>query len=154
MSIEKNEFGLYATEIDGIEYTFTKWGAEESFSTLLKISKLIGKPLSLLVSTVLGEGGLDSELKTDAMALAIEGLTTNLDEAMAMSLVKKLATDKCFADGAKITFNTHYEDRLDHMLKVVKAGLEVQYGNFFGALLGLAKGMAPKAKQGLKNMAI
>lgn len=150
-AVKNDETGLWEVEVDGINYAFTKWGAEESLANLLKLSKLIGKPLGLAMGAFAKEGDkslFDKEINFDILSLAIDALMSNMDEAMCISLIKKLSSQGVlFGEGAKITFNTHYEDRLDHLFKVVYAGLEVQYGNFFNAMLGLAskkKGLIPQ----------
>lgn len=158
MGAEKNETGLYEAEIDGQKYEFEKWGAEEALSNLLKLSKILGKPLGIAFGAVgkpeegmPGQKLLDKELDPNIIAMAIEALTNNLDEASAISLIKKLSSQNVFCNGAKIIFNVHYQDKLDHLFKVVYAALEVQYGNFFSAVLGLVgtkqRGVMKRASQ-------
>lgn len=155
MAIEKNEEGRYAVDIDGASYSFEKYGAEESLETLLKIAKIAGKPLGLAISAFLGDKDekeksiLEREMDPDLLATAFEALTTALDEKVVMALVKKFSSDRVLCNGAKIVFNTHYEDRLDLLFKVVKAALEVQYGNFFSALSGLIPVKRSKSVQNL-----
>lgn len=140
---EKNEYGRYEVAVDGQTYSFEKWGAEEALKTLIKISKIAGKPIGLFLGVLLdkkedGESLIDKELKSDMLAVAIESLTANLDEDVCVALIKKLTSDKVWCANKPINFNTHYEDKLDHMFKVVAAAVEVQYGNFFVALTALA----------------
>jgi hypothetical protein len=130
--------GLIEKEVDGLKYEFEKWGAEESFETLLKLTKLAGKPLGMALASFVGDKGMDQDVSPDLLAMAFEGLTGNMDEKVCMSLMKKLTSEKVFCNGAKVSnFSVHYQDRLMHLLKVAKAALEVQYGNFFEELLGL-----------------
>lgn len=144
---EKNESGLYEVEIDDKKYEFEKWGAEESLSNLIKLSKIIGKPLGLAIGAFKQEEKeetslFDTDMKDiniDMLGLALQALTENLDESACIALIKKLSSQHVLCDGAKINFNTHYADRLDHLFRVVGAALEVQYGNFFAAVLGLAR---------------
>jgi hypothetical protein len=146
MASQKNAAGLYQVEVDGRQYEFEKWGAEESLSTLLKLSKIAGKPLAQAIAAIGGDAiSIDTKLHLDAglLSTAISALMESMDEGTTVSLIKKLSSEKVLCDGAKISFNSHYQDRLDHLFKVVAAALEVQYGNFFGALLGLVGGKRP-----------
>ena len=139
MAVEKNAAGLYEVEVDGLKYEFEKWGAEESLATLLKLSRLVGKPLGQAMAGLsFNEDKTKVEINFDIAGEAIGALMQNMDEDLSMSLIKKLCSEKCLCNGAKINFNVHYQDKLDHMFKVVAAALEVQYGNFFVALLGSA----------------
>ena len=148
--MRKNESGLYEVEIDGLKYEFEKWGAEDSYDVLLDIAKICGKPLGLAVGALFGKGGLDTDFNPDMIGTVMEALVQGIgDKAITKAITKKLTAEKCFCDGQKINFNSHYQDRLDHMFKVLLAALEVQYGNFFAALLGLL-GSKPSFK-GLVN---
>lgn len=137
----KNEAGLYEVSIDDQTYEFQKWGAEESLKTLIKITKIIGKPFGLFAGAMFS--GKDKEgakeklenMGADTIGMIMESLTQNLDEDVTFNLVKKVSSEGVLCNGAKISFNKHYEDKLDHLFKVVAAGLEVQYGNFFAAAL-------------------
>ena len=148
----KNESGLIEVEVDDKTYEFEKWGAEMSLTTLLKIAKIIGKPLGQLLGSVMGGGkGLDAELNPDMLADAVEALVSSMDEKVTLELIKKLSSDKVLCSGKKVNFDTHYEGKLTHLFKVVKVALEVQYGDFFGEILGIVQVQAPKAKTRIAN---
>jgi hypothetical protein len=143
----KNASGLYEENIDGKTYWFEKWGAEDSLDTLLDIAGIAGKPLGMLLGGALsGEGAslLDRKFDSDVIGKVMESLFNPANKQTAKALIKKLSSgDKVFCEGVnKLNFNSHYEDKLDHLFKVTKAALEVQYGNFFDALLK----MVPKDK--------
>jgi hypothetical protein len=131
----KNETGLYEVEIDGKKYEFEKWGAESSLATLIKIAKIAGKPLGIFLGSAVSGNGLKTEISPDLMASACEALVQNMDEQNCINLIKKLSSEKVLCDGRKINFDTHYEDQLSHLFRVVKASLEIQYGNFLQELL-------------------
>lgn len=139
--VERSPEGRYDVTVDDKLYSFEKWGAEESLTNLLKIAKMVGKPLGMAVGGVIdkvnpGQKLTDMDLSPDLIGLVFEALTDRMDEGAIVALVKKLSSDRVLCEGAKITFNSHYEDKLGHLFKVVKAALDVQYGNFFDALLG------------------
>ncbi len=129
--------------IDGRKYQFTQYGAKEALKMLVRLSKIIGKPMALSYAA-LGEKGADGspQIKGDILAQAIDALMQNAHEDEVLDLCMKLASKDCLCEGRQIDFNMHYEGQLPHMFKVIKAALEVQYGNFFGALNDLP-GMAP-----------
>jgi hypothetical protein len=137
---------LIKKTIDGHEYEFQKFGAKPALRMLLRLSKIVGKPLALAVSAAKGEGNLlDRQVDTNVLAMAVEALTNQFDENEVLDIIEELtARDNLLCDGKKVLFNTHYEGRLDHLFKVLAAQLEVQYGNFFGAVLGL-RGLQPRA---------
>lgn len=130
---------LIKKDVDGFEYEFSQFGAKRSLRTLIRLSKVLGKPLSLLLGSMNGSGKLlDKSLDMDMIGLALNALTENMDSAEVISLIEELTSgDACLCDGKKIIFDSHYEGRLDHLFKVLYAALEVQYGNFFGAMVAL-----------------
>lgn len=149
-AVRSSETGLYEVVVDELKYEFEKWGAEDSYDTLLDLAKLCGKPIGLAVSAF-GGGNLDEELRPDIISTVFQSIVDGIgDKSVTKAVTKKLVSEKCFCNGAKINFNTHYQDRLDHMFKVMWAALEVQYGNFFVALLGLVGASSPQI-QGLMN---
>jgi hypothetical protein len=151
----KNESGLIEVEIDGSNYEFEKWGAEMSLATLLKISKIAGKPLGLFLGSLMDKDNkssmLDKNISPDLIASACDALVENLDEQSTMALIKKFSSEKILCDGKKVNFDSHYADRFSHLFKVVKTALEVQYGNFFEELLGIVQVQSPHKKQTIKN---
>lgn len=129
---------MISKEIDGHQYEFSQFGAKKSLKILFRLSKIIGKPLSLLMGSIGDDKGkrlMDRDLKMDTIGIAIEALTSNLDSDEAIALIQELTgLDACLCDGKKINFDMHYEGKLPHLMKVLWAALEVQYGNFFDAL--------------------
>ncbi len=145
MSATLNEDGLYEQDIDGTKYEFQKWGAEDSLRTLLRIGKIAGKPFGILLSAVLDgkdpsslfDDKLSPELNGDLLGQAFEALSQSMEESVCFELIKKLCTEKVMAGGVPVkNFDQHYRDKLMHSFNVARAALEVQYGSFFGAILG------------------
>lgn len=145
--VKNADTGLYEVEIDDIKFEFQKMGAEEGLDLLLEVSKLVGKPMGMAIAAFVGnkeerEAGasaLDREIDGKMLGTAMEALTQGFADGSAKKLIKKLSSEKVLANGAKIAFNTFYEDRFDLMFKVVWAALEVQHGNFIAGLLGFVK---------------
>lgn len=139
--MKQNEAGLTEAEIDGKKYEFERWGAEDSLDTLIDISQMVGKPLGMAIATMLGKEGLNKDVDPDMLGGVFEAMFQNLNKEKTKPLIKKLCSDKVLCDGKKINFNQHYagSENIMHMFRVVQANLEVQYGNFFVALLELTK---------------
>ena len=118
------------------EYIFSQFGAKKSTKTLIRIAKMVGKPITLAMSSAVGSGSiLERKIDLSLLSQAVEALTQNLDEDASLKLIEELiGGDAVLCDGKKIDFDTHYQGRLEHMFAVLNAALEVQYGNFFVAL--------------------
>lgn len=151
MAIEKNDQGLYEGEVDGKIYEFQKWGAERSAATLFAIAGIVADPLGQVAGDMLSKRDgvnfqdvLDLNLDGDMVSKAVKALFANMNERMAMGLLKKFCAEGVLCEGKKIDFNLHYQDRLDHMFKVLRLAVEVQYGNFFSAVTDLLRAWAPK----------
>lgn len=147
--IQKNQAGWFEKEIDGQKYEFSKWGAEESLDVLIDISKLVGKPLGMLMA---GGNPLEREMTPEIMGAIMDAFMSSADKTTVKGLIKKLASgESILCNGAKLNFNQHYEDRLDHLFSVCAAALEVQYGSFFDGIIGRISKVMPKPKAGIKN---
>lgn len=148
MEIIKTPEGLYSVSIEGVSYEFEKWGAEEQLDTLLDIIPIIGKPLGITISQVMSgdkKSLLDNEFDLEKI---FDAITTNFDKKTIKQLIMKLSSSRVLVNGAKINFGQYYSDKLALMFKVAFAGLEVQYGNFFGDVI-TSVGM--KARKPLSN---
>lgn len=157
--VKQTETGLWGAEIDGLQYEFQKWGADDSLRVLSRIARIIAEPAGVVIGNlVVGSKGdikklLDFDFDEDMIAKAIRSLMLNLDEDVNLALIKKISSEGVMCNGAKISFNTHFQDKLDHLYDVVLAGLEVQYGNFLGALLVRLKHLMPVRKKTTSNQA-
>lgn len=129
---------LIPKNVDGIEYQFQKFGTKKSLRILIRLTKFLGKPAAALIGAFKGEGSLvDRELDGDIIATAVSQLVDNMNEDDVLDLVEEITgRDNLLADGKKIVWESHYAGRLDHLFKVLYAGLEVQYGNFIAAIAG------------------
>jgi hypothetical protein len=136
--MKKNESGLYEFEVDDITYETEKWGAEMSLSVLLKIAKITGKPIGLVLGSVIQGGGLSTEISGDMLSDAVEALVSNMDEEVCIGVIKQLSSgEKILCKSKPVKFDSHYQGRLGHLFKVVKASVGVQYGDFFAELLAI-----------------
>jgi hypothetical protein len=155
MEITKTESGLYAVDVDGSLYEFAKWGAEKAMDTFLDITGIIGKPLSALMAAIHAsqvDGAESQAITIDTAAAIAEQLTSNIGthKKTCMAVIKRLTSGpEVFCDGKKVDFDTHYASRISHLFEVVRAAVEVQYGNFFEDALRATTGIrvVEKAKQ-------
>lgn len=140
---------LVKKQVDEHEYSFQQFGTKQSLKYLFRLSKIIGKPIALaMASGFVGpakESVLDNPVKPELLAEAVEALVSQCDENETLDLIESFCgKDSCLCDDKPINFNLHYEGRLDHLFRVLAAALEVQYGNFFGAISGAQSKLHPK----------
>lgn len=121
--------------IDGHDYEFSQMGAKQSLKTLVRLSKIIGKPIAMLAGAP-GKGILDKDVSSETLAAAVGAMVEHLDGDETVELCELLCATTVMCDGKKVDFQTHYEGRLDHLFSVLSAALEVQYGNFFQGVIG------------------
>lgn len=131
---------LVKKEVDVELYEFEQFGAKKSTALLIRISKIAGPSVKALFGEI-GAAPSAEEIKRisgKAIGLAIQELLTNIgSEDEVVSLIETLVAEKCLCNGKKIHFDSHYQNRLLHLGKVLAAALEVQYGNFFSDAIGL-----------------
>lgn len=152
--MRKNEAGLWEVPVDSHVYEFEKWGAEESLDTLLDISAIIGGPIGSAIAKAFAPGaeGMESQVDVSMLGVVLDQLFKNMRKDVVKPLIKKLCSERVLCDGKPIKFNLHYQDDLMHMFRVVKAALEVQYGNFFEGLQG-AVGFKRNSKDSIPALA-
>jgi len=141
MEFTKTEMGLYAAEIGGRQYEFSKWGAGEAMDTLLDLASIVGKPLGAMAQGMDPAAAAEKrvEVTIDAIGTIVEQLASQVgaNKKTCLALIRKLATQGVLCEGKPVTsFDLHYKDQLAHLFDVLGANLEVQYGNFFGGLAG------------------
>lgn len=129
--------GLIKRTIDGDEYEFEQFGAKQGLKVLIRLSKIVGKPLALAAGV--SKKGADGEttFSAETLATAVEALTDRMDQDDVIELLTLLCSEKALCNGAKINFDSHYSRKFDRLFKVTEAALEVQFGNFFDALQAL-----------------
>lgn len=145
----KADSGLWSVDVDGKNYEFEKWGAEEAIETLVDIGGIIGGPIGTSIAAAFsGKGNALQEDVPDAVAGNVIGeLAKNMraDKAGVMAVLKKLCAGRVFCGGKRVVFDTSYDATdLPHIFRVCKAAIEVQYGSFSAAGAAL-KDMLPQA---------
>ncbi len=136
---------LAKKEIDGALYEFQQFGAKKATKMLVRIGRIAGKPISIFGSQLAkGKDAVESLNSADMIAQIIGAFTEKLDENDVLDIIETFTAVDVLCDGKKIhSFDHHFQNRLDHMFRVLWAALEVQYGNFFGAITAILP-VAPK----------
>ena len=137
---------LASKTIDGKKYEFEQFGAKHSLRIMARLTKIMGEPLAMAIGALSNkEKGasaksiLDRQIDGDILGKAVKALVERLDEDTVIDLMEELTAKSTLCDGKKIDFNAHYTGDIGHLFKVAYAALEVQYGNFFGGLIGKQK---------------
>jgi hypothetical protein len=158
-AVKNPETGLYDVEIDELQYSFQKWSADSATDALLDLSGIVSKPLGAGVGALFGKKKDEAEgdakpNQAESIGLIMEALLdrVSVNKAICKALIKKFASENVLCDGKKVSFDSHYADRMPHLFKVVQAGVEVQFGNFFGEFLGSVGIKMPKTG-GITNRA-
>lgn len=123
---------------DGFEeYEIRYLNTTKSLKILARLNQMILGPLGTIVSNVKGEtkSVLDNQLNVEG---AFKLLANNMDEEMVVQTIKELMTVVRLGTGMEFNFDMHFEGRPMHLLKVVRAVLEVNYQDFFDELAGVA----------------
>jgi hypothetical protein len=123
-------------KVDGAEYEFSFLPPSTALKVLARINKLLLPSLGSIFSK-LGKGGL---MDTDFSSLNFESAATMLaermDEDQILETIKELVGTVRHKTGMEVNFDVDFLGKPLHLLKVVKAALEVNYGDFFVELKG------------------
>ena len=131
-------------EIDKEKYTFYRLPPRESLKVLTKITKILGGAAGKAVSSATSSKNLLD--KIDAGSI-IGGIADRLDEDEVMQIVDTMLSTVVHTGEGEVSkaFDTLFQGRITHLLKVLKVALEVEYQDFFGVESGL-KNIITKAK--------
>lgn len=135
MSIEQNAKGLYETSIDGVEYEFSVWRTRRALKTLIELSKVCGEFLARGAAMFTKPGGLSNEVNPADLAGIAEALVSGMGKDVngTLNLIERLVTEGVSRNGKEVNFERDFERDFMHLYRVLRAALEVQYGNFFAA---------------------
>jgi len=134
--------------IDGKSYSFMYMGPKQQIKTMKFIMDTIGSPLGTALGEDGGEGGF---LDADAGVVGrfIKEALTSIDDDKVIDQIEILLnhTERKNDKGnlAPVSMEKDFHGELAHLFKVVKAALEVNYGDF----LGVSGGFIGKIKSQL-----
>jgi hypothetical protein len=131
--VVKNEDMTYSAEIDGENYVFSLWSASKGIETLAELSAIAGDFATAVSAVVVDAGGLSGTVSADLVGKAVSSLAKGLsiNPKATLALVRRLTTDGVLCENRPVVFDQHFKGRTLHTMKVVRAGLEVQYADFF-----------------------
>ena len=139
MAVQKNAKGLYEAVIDGVTYEFSPWGVRQALDGLVDLSSIAGEFLAKAAGLFSKPGAMTSDVNSDALggvvAALVQGMTK--DKANTLNFVERLATQGVSREGRDVDYTKDFDANLMHLLQVVRAALEVQYGSFFGGARGM-----------------
>ncbi|RYF12582.1 MAG: hypothetical protein EOO40_00935 [Deltaproteobacteria bacterium] len=146
MTPQKTPQGTYLVNIQGKDFEFRKWGAEEQTDTLIDLIAVAGDGLGS-IADIYKNIGADTDLSEGVIKKMVSTFSQGLsrDKAMTKRLLKKLASDRVICDGASINYNTFYQDDLMLSFTVLQANLMVQFGSFL-SVVGKFKAAQPAAQ--------
>ena len=122
--------------IDDNTYIFHQLPVSLSLKILIRITKIIGPTLGSVFDG-LGKDFPDTMKELMGADLEFSKITntifSSIDEEITVSTIKELLS-KTIVDGKNLSdvFEVHFQRNHLHLLKVIKSGLEVEYGNFLG----------------------
>lgn len=120
-------------EIDGTRYTLTQYPATTAVKLLVKLTKVIGKPVAIITAA-----GLDASLSMSLVSEAVDALSQNLDPDQFDKMIKEILSGTRFhlEDGKsrELIFDMDFQGRIGHLFKLLKAVLQFQYSDFLGEI--------------------
>lgn len=133
--------------LDGTRYVLSQYTARNAVALLVKLSKIIGKPLGILT----GQTEKDSEaVKKKLIGEAIDALTSNLEADETITLIEQILKGVSIIDGdtnRPLVFDIDFAGRLGHLFKLLKEVLMFQYSDFLGDLAAITPSIAVSKKE-------
>ena len=143
--------------IDGKEYRIEQYLTTRGFLILKNLTALLGEPLVRLIAAIPKDAMKDGKfsvgafLATEAPLEKFGAIFSNALSKLSDEDAEKLMKDilvQTFHGNTQVTekFETHFQGDYGHLFRVIAKTLEVQYGDFLGAITGgvLKKAGAPK----------
>jgi hypothetical protein len=131
---------IKAIEVDGTKYAVNHYITSYGIKLLTEIFKLLGE--SMIKKLLEAKEGAASEIDPEKGGQAIAALTAKLDEDTADRIIKKILCNT-LPENSSFSVVDDYDERFRgryiHLFKLTFKTLEVQYGDFLGALGGFAK---------------
>lgn len=133
--------------LDGTRYIIGQYNARNAVALLVKLSKIIGKPLGILTAQTERD---TEETKKRLIGEAIEALTSRLESDETLSLIDQILKETSIIDGdtnRPIIFDIDFAGKLGHLFKLLKEILTFQYADFLGDLAAITPSMAASKRE-------
>lgn len=135
----------HALDLDGFTYGVTQLPAMRATKLLARLGRLAGPALLQLVGDLRSGGLADADLSGlgETARQFFAGLTDAELESVIRELLGTVTVTTLEGKTAPVmpVFDTHFQGRLDALFRLLWFALEANYGNFFVALAGAAKGL-------------
>lgn len=117
--------------VDNKRYYTTQYSAVKGLSLLIRLMKIVGKPIGILVVEK-----PDNIVTPQLVASVVDALIEHADENNVISLITDIiSTTEIIDDSGKhrpIVLNTDFAGAYGHLFKLLREILLFQYGDFFG----------------------
>lgn len=120
-------------EVDGESYTVLHPSPTACWEIGVQLMQIVGEPFASMAQV-----GDDQNAAGRILPMAIKSLMSNVKPKETLEIIKRVLStvqideQKVLIDSK--VFELHFRGRVGHMLKVVSASVEYQYGDFFGAI--------------------
>jgi hypothetical protein len=128
-----------------VHYLATQYPARQALQLLIRLSKVVGKPLGILTAQT-----DDEQTKKNLIGEAIDALTQKIEADETLNLVEQILKCVTIFDGdtnRQIIFDIDFQGRLGHLFKLLKEVLSFQYADFLGDLAAITPKMAASKKE-------
>lgn len=109
----------------------------------MELMQIIGEPIAAMTAAS------DEKGATQAAQAAVKALLQNLKPKEVSVLFQKLCStveyNKAFLTGG--AYSVHFQAKLGHLTRVVSKVIEVQFSDFFGAIVGVVGDLIAKVGQ-------
>lgn len=139
-------------DVDGSVYAITHQNPTKAFDLGIQLTKVLGEPVAAMAMAA-----DDPEAAAQAVPFAIRSLLSNIKPGESIGLIKAvLSSVERQGDGKALltgsVFDSHFQGRLGHMMKVFQAAVEFQFEDFFNAIgdaiaSAMEKALSKKASQ-------
>ena len=140
--------GIKKINIDGQDYEIYNMPLQATTKMLAKLVKMFGPAIGGLVGDDLSIKALDRKINVQS---AIVLLAERIEEDSVWAMVMQLLGYVRLGTWAQIQPELQFEGKLMHMLNVVAAVLEHNFGDFFAALSGVTGLFRPKGKDSIPD---
>lgn len=122
------------------EYIFFQFNATDGLKIWVKLLKLLGAPLGIIINNVADNKKIEAiDLKNVSIDKAVEILAENLDAENTVALIKEIL-QSVIHNGKRVSeiFDVHFQGNYTQLFTVVYGALEVNYKDFLLELAGKA----------------
>jgi hypothetical protein len=130
--------------IDGKEYVITQIAPSASIKILIRISKILGKPIGGAIGAMQFKPEkknsiLNDTIDTKLLGEAVSRIFENLNEDETIDTIKLVLSGVYFSGQALNMEHPNFHGNILHLIKVYTKAMEVNFSDFFGEISGVLK---------------